>query len=168
MTYLQLEAMTSTEAAMTGAGYSPVSGSTIRFDEQERTGYGFQAVKVAGLGMAPVAITATPNQVGSSPRFVRKLERNIDIALSVRSTSAGNRDSRLAKLWSILEGECILRLCEDDGNSGIALPASYKYLRVYYAGGGTFALGGDDGATEYETELIITLRAHKPDWKTGG
>lgn len=168
MTYLQLEAMAGrSEATMTGGGFSPTSADTIRFDEQERLDVGWQATKVSGLGMAPVSITVTPSQVGSTARFVRRLERDIDIALSLKANDRPDRGDRVNKLRDILADECILRVCQGSGG-GIALPSDYSYLRVRYAGGGTYSLGGDDGAVDTDLELVITLRAHKPDWQVVG
>lgn len=166
MTYLQLEQMVDTEAVMTAAGYSPVAVTTLRLDEQDRLGTGFQATAVSGLGMTPVTISTTPNQVGATARFVRRLPRDIDLSLSIHAADLADREAKEAKLYSILSGECILRKCEE-GSTGIALPATYKYLRVFYVGGGNYTLG-DGQTSDNELELVITLRAHKPDWKTGG
>lgn len=160
MTYLQLERIGgSSVAAMTAAGYTPVAANTIRFDEQERTGKGWQAHRVTGLGLSPVSITATPSQVGSNPRFVRKLERNIDIGITALADDKAGRDALEAKLNSVLSGECVLRMRESSG--------TYKYLRVYFAGGGTYSLG-EDSISDTELALVVTLRAHKPDWLIGG
>lgn len=171
MTYLQLEQITGTDhdaavATMTTAGYAPDAATTIRFDQQERLGYGYQATRITGLGLVPVALTVTPQQTGSTVRNVRKLERNVDIQINILATDLSDRNARMAKLTSILSGECILRMCEDDGNTGIALPATYKYLRVYYAGGGTYEMGGASSTTDTNLDLVITLRAHKPSFIT--
>lgn len=141
MTYLQLES---------------VSGATvIRLDQQETTGKGWQATKVTGLGMGPVALTATPSSVGSDVRFVRKLERNIDIKLSLKADSLTDRETQEAALYALLAGELKLRRVKGTGTG--------KYLKVYFAGGGTYAEGEGD-TSDTELELVITLRAHKPDW----
>lgn len=167
MTYFQLERMTATEATMTSTGYSPASSTTIRLDEQSRTGMGVEATRITGLGLSPVAITATPSQVGAVPRFVRKLPRDIDITLNIHAANLTDRRAIEDKISDILSGECLLRRCSSDGGTTIALPSNYHYLRVFFVGGGTYALG--DGKTkDTELELVITLRAHKPDWKIGG
>lgn len=141
-TYLQLE-------SVDGA-------TTLRLDQQETTGSGWQAVRVTGLGMGPVALTTTNEQAGSTVRFVRKAERNVDIQLNLKATSLANRESKEASLYSLLSsGELKLRRVSS---------ASNKYLaKVYYVGGGTYT-EGDGETSDTELDLVITLRAHDPDW----
>lgn len=153
-------------ATMSAAGYSPVAGNTIRFDEQSRTGTGWEAIRVSGMGLTPRSITTTKNQYGETPRFVRKLPRDYDFSLNLLASSLAARDATLSKLATVVDGEFLLRKYEPaDGSTSLTQP--HKYVRAYFVGGGNFTLG-DKNTSDTDVDLLITVRAHKPDWLSGG
>ncbi len=128
----------------------------IELNEGETDGVGFQATSITGLGLSPVDAQFKDLGQGSSYRNTRRQPRDVDIALDIRGTDRSNLFDLLSTLARMLDKP--LMLIANTGADGV------WYLDVVRVSGGdigTPALGITD------VQLVITLRAGQPLWRTG-
>ncbi|MEV1109932.1 phage tail family protein [Micromonospora sp. NPDC049751] len=133
------------------------AADVFNLDDVLNKDVGVQALAgVTGLGLPEVA-TQWLEGAGDGARFRGKRDRprDIDLPLYVAGQNREQLTELLDRLAIMLDGECTLRLVEDDGNDWST--------KVHFVAGGNYAYGIDTNG-ERDLRTVITVRAGDPYW----
>lgn len=129
----------------------------INLDDVLNKDVGVQALAgVTGLGLPEVS-TQWLEGAGDGARYrgKRARPRDIDLPLYITGKTRAELVGLLDRLVIMLDGECTLRVVEDDGGDWSA--------DVYHVAGGDFAYG-IDSTGQRDLQTVVTLRAGDPYW----
>lgn len=135
------------------------NGDVLDLDYVAKHGFGIQVTAgVTGFGLPPIQtrwIEGAGN--GATFRGRRVLPRDIDLLLTIVGRDHEDLQGYLNRLARLLDGKVRLFMKEDSGRKW--------WIDTYWVGGGDYAYGlNGQGVTD--ADLVITLRAGDPFWRS--